>query len=290
MTPELLSALEASISASTGGAFRAASSQPATGGCIHRSWVLAGTSTRYFVKTNARKFLDAFEAEADGLAALGQAGVRVPIPLCSGESGRDAYLVLEYLDLRSRGDAALLGRSLALLHASQAKSYGWHRDNFIGSTPQRNRKREDWAEFFREERLRPQLELAVQNGHRALERPGSRLCDRIGKLLAGHRPAASLLHGDLWGGNAGFLADGTPVLFDPAAYYGDAEADLAMTELFGGFGADFYAAYREVRPIDSGYGARRELYNLYHVLNHANLFGGGYAAQALSMMECLLAL
>jgi protein-ribulosamine 3-kinase len=137
--------------------------------------------------------------------------------------------------------------------------------------------------------LRPQLELALKNGHATLESAGKRLCERLDRILGEYRPAASLLHGDLWSGNASSLADGTAVLFDPAVYYGDAEADLAMTELFGGFSQSFYAAYREIRPVDAGYGVRKILYNLYHVLNHANLFGGSYAAQAGSMIERLLA-
>ena len=138
-------------------------------------------------------------------------------------------------------------------------------------------------------RLRPQLALAAQDGHRSLGKPGEQLCARVGALLAGHAPAPALLHGDLWGGNAAFLKDGTPVLFDPAVYWGDREADLAMTELFGGFSPSFYAAYREASPLDPGYAVRKTLYNLYHVLNHAHLFGGGYVAQAERMMHQLLA-
>ena len=290
MAPQLLSAIEAAVSQATGAAFGASSALAAAGGCIHRSFVLEGSNGRYFVKTNERRFLDAFEAEADGLAALRQAGVRVPRAICRGGTGTEAFLVLEHLELRSGGDTGHLGRALALLHASVGASHGWHRDNYIGASVQRNRPHQDWTAFFREERIRPQLELAARNGHRTLERPGEKLCERIETLLSGHRPEPSLLHGDLWGGNAASLADGTPVLFDPAVYYGDAEADLAMTELFGGFRPAFYAGYREIRPLDSGYAVRRELYNLYHVLNHVNLFGGGYTAQALSLMERLLAL
>ena len=289
MRPELVSAIDAALAAASGEHLQVRSIDPAGGGCIHRSFVITGTRGRCFVKTNERRFLDAFEAEADGLAALAQAGVRAPAPLCHGEAGSEAFLVLEYLELRSGGDAESLGRALALLHSSQGKSHGWHRDNFIGATPQRNRQHDDWAEFFRDERLRPQLRLALENGHASLETIGERLCDKVASLLKGHHPAPSLLHGDLWGGNAGFIAGGAPVLFDPAAYYGDAEADLAMTELFGGFAPKFYAAYRELRPPIPGYELRRDLYNLYHVLNHANLFGGGYVGQARRLMDRLAA-
>jgi len=145
-------------------------------------------------------------------------------------------------------------------------------------------------EFFRERRLRYQLELASQRGFaRDLEEPGHRLLEGVGALLEGHRPEPSLLHGDLWAGN--WFADGEdrPVIFDPAVYYGDREADLAMTRLFGGFGRAFYSAYETEAPLPPGHAVRAELYNLYHVLNHANLFGGGYARQARSIIDRLLA-
>ncbi len=122
-----------------------------------------------------------------------------------------------------------------------------------------------------------------------LQRLGEKLMDTLPAFFAGYTPQPSLLHGDLWSGNHAFLADGTPVIFDPAAYYGDRECDLAMTELFGGYSAEFYAAYRAAYPLDAGYATRRDLYNLYHILNHANLFGGGYTRQAEQMMQRLLA-
>lgn len=294
MAPELLSALEASLSAATGSQFNARSVTKASGGCIHNSFVLTGASgrnfARFFVKTNQQSFADAFAAEADGLSALARAGVRVPAPVAVGEHGAFAYLVMEYLELHS-GDGTgfeKLAQALAMVHSSQGEAYGWSRNNYIGATPQRNNRTADWSRFWRDERLLPQLKLAAANGHGALAKTGERLCEQLDSLLSGYKPAASLLHGDLWSGNASFLADGTPVLFDPAVYRGDAEADLAMTELFGGFPHRFYAAYRDIRPLDAGYSTRKTLYNLYHILNHTNLFGGGYAAQALRMMEQLL--
>lgn len=294
MAPELLSAVEASLSAATGAQFKARSVAKASGGCIHSCFVLTGASqrcfARFFVKTNEQSFADAFAAEADGLEALGRAGVRVPTPVALGAHGAYAWLAMEYLELHPGNETGfeMLARALATVHSSQGEAYGWSRNNHIGATPQRNSRTADWSRFWRDERLLPQLQLAAANGHGALANSGERLCARLDSLLRGHQPAASLLHGDLWSGNASFLADGTPVLFDPAVYYGDAEADLAMTELFGGFSGRFYAAYREIRPLDPGYSTRKILYNLYHVLNHANLFGGGYAAQALRMMEQLL--
>jgi fructosamine-3-kinase len=251
--------------------------------------VLEGDGRKYFAKINERAQLDNFAAEADGLTALAAAGARVPSPLCRGEAGVEAFLVLEYLEMRGNGDFAALGRTLALVHSVRGEFFGWRRDNYIGRTPQLNRRASSWADFWRDLRLRPQLDLGRKNGlGEGLLRKGERLAEAVPRLLAGHAPAASLLHGDLWRGNAGFLAGGAPVLFDPAVYWGDRETDLAMTELFGGFPSEFYSAYAEIAPLERGYAKRKSLYNLYHVLNHANLFGGGYVSQAERTIERLL--
>lgn len=251
---------------------------------------LEGGGRKYFAKINERAQLDNFAAEADGLAALAAAGARVPSPLCRGEAGGEAFLVLEYLEMRGNGDHAALGRALALVHSVRGEFFGWWRDNYIGTTPQLNRRSSSWSDFWRDARLRPQLDLGRRNGMEAsLLKKGERLVEAVPRLLSGHAPPAALLHGDLWGGNAGFLAGGAPVLFDPAVYWGDRETDLAMTELFGGFPPAFYSAYAKAAPLDPGYAARKPLYKLYHVLNHANLFGGGYAAQAERMIDELLA-
>jgi fructosamine-3-kinase len=288
-SPELLTALQTSVSGAVG-SFSIERTTPVAGGCIHRCFILEGGGRRYFAKTNDRSALDSFAAEADGLAALAAAGARVPAPLCRGQAGEAAFLVLEHLELRGNGDYAALGHALAIVHSIRGESFGWRRDNYIGRTPQLNRCSPTWSDFWREARLGPQLELARKNGlGRGLVGKGERLAEALPRLLSQHVPAASLLHGDLWSGNAGFLADGAPVLFDPAVYRGDREADIAMTELFGGFPQDFYSAYAEAAPLDRGYAVRKTLYNLYHVLNHANLFGGGYAAQAERMIERLLA-
>ncbi len=264
--------------------------QPVGGGCINAAWTLETSAGAFFVKLNDAASEAMFAAEAAGLAVLAAAGaVRVPRPVCHGRAGERAYLVLERLELRGgdRTSAARLGRELAALHATHAEAFGWSRDNTIGSTPQPNGWLNEWVGFWRERRLGFQLDLAGRHGHPL--RGGERLLDRLDALLAGHDPAPSLLHGDLWGGNWAALPDGAPVLFDPAVYHGDREADLAMTELFGGFDAAFYAAYREAAPLDAGYPVRRDLYNLYHVLNHLNLFGGGYAGQAQRLIDRLLA-
>ena len=198
------------------------------------------------------------------MQALG-AVVRVPKILDRGPD----FILLEQLNLKRGGDWAALARMLAKLHRTTGPRFGWHRDNWIGGTPQINSWRDDWATFFVECRIEPQLALARKNGYSI---------DFSSNLLEDHKPEPSLLHGDLWSGNAGFIEEG-PVIFDPAVYYGDREADLAMTELFGGFPARFYDAYNEAFPLPDGYETRKHLYNLYHLLNHLNLFGSGYLGQ-----------
>ncbi|WP_035055687.1 fructosamine kinase family protein [Andreprevotia chitinilytica] len=259
---------------------------PVSGGDINVAYRLHTSVGRFFIKLNRTDRLDMFAAEARGLAALA-AVIRVPKPITYGVDDDHAWLLLEWLDLDGRADEAQLGEQLAAVHRLTAKQFGWPEDNTIGSTPQANGWLDDWITFWRERRLQPQVELAARNGFRFDE--ATKLIDALPLFFAGYTPQPSLLHGDLWGGNAAGLADGTPVLFDPACYYGDRETDLAMTELFGGFGPRFQAAYRAAWPLDGGYALRRDLYNLYHVLNHVNLFGGGYASQAERMVGRLLA-
>jgi fructosamine-3-kinase len=198
--------------------------------------------------------------------------------------------VLDHLDLQDAPTSSTmeeLGRALACLHHVTGDRFGWHRPNYIGSTPQTNTPHADWVGFFIDCRLRPQLELASGRAN-TLGRLGTQLIDRLPAFFSPYQPVPSLLHGDLWGGNAGATTDARPVMFDPAVYYGDRETDLAMTELFGGFPRRFYDAYRESWPLDDGYAQRKTLYQLYHVLNHFNLFGGGYATQAERMLHRLL--
>jgi len=261
------------------------------GSALSGTWRLESGGERYFVKTHAASRLPMLEAEADGLRELTRSGaIRVPAPMACVIAGGRALLALEWLDFGGGGRDAALGTGLARLHGTIADRYGWWRDNTIGTTPQDNGWTDDWAGFVRDRRIAPQLALAARSGHGGrLQREGERLLAAIPLLLAGHTPAASLLHGDLWSGNAARLVSGEPTIFDPAVHFGDREADLAMTELFGGFGSDFYAAYRAAWPIDAGYPVRRTLYNLYHVLNHFNLFGGGYGDQAQTMIARLLA-
>jgi len=231
-----------------------------------------------------------FEAEFLGLQELAAAkAIRVPLPLCTGTADGQSYIVMEYIPLGGSGSNAVAGEQLAALHRRQAEAFGWQRDNTIGSTHQPNDWTADWVDFWRQHRLGFQLEEAARKGLGShLQRLGENLLERF-SVLMDHDPVPSLLHGDLWGGNLSHDAQGHPVIYDPATYYGDREAEIAMTELFGGFGAAFYDAYNAVWPLDSGYATRKTFYNLYHILNHANMFGGGYVGQAQRMMERLLA-
>jgi len=278
----------------TGRRFARSPTAGVAGGSINRClrWETGGGPV--FVKVAPEAGLAMLEAEAEGLAELALArALRVPQVLAVVAAGGEAALALEWLEFGAAGSTseARLGRALAALHRTDAPRHGWHRDNTIGRTPQRNDWDDDWVRFFAERRLIEQLRLAERSGlaPRAIER-GRRLAESCGAFFKGYRPRASLLHGDLWSGNwAAVAGSGEPVVFDPAVYFGDREADLAMTRLFGGFGPAFYAAYQSEWPLDAGAGTRVALYNLYHVLNHWNLFGGGYGAQAAAMIERLLA-
>ena len=263
------------------------------GGSINSAYKLDAKDQVVFIKTNQASLLHMFEAEAQGLQELRELNcVRVPNVICLGQTDGHSYLAMEYIELGSlRGPAStLLGQQLAQLHRQQQGYFGWHIDNTIGSTPQHNERNHNWVEFWQQQRLSKQLFFAARNGFNgSLQKRGQKLIEKIDVFFANYSPQASLLHGDLWGGNAAADPQGNPVIFDPASYYGDRETDIAMTELFGGFNNDFYAAYQAEYPLDSGYKTRKTLYNLYHILNHLNLFGGGYLSQAESMIEQLLA-
>jgi fructosamine-3-kinase len=285
--------IERAIGAASGIPFAVASRTAIGGGCINECYLLRDAGRVYFAKVNAPSRADMFAAEAAGLAEIARSRtVRVPHPLCHGANAQASWLVLEHLELSPGDDRSMgtLGRNLARMHRVTGAQYGWHRDNTIGATPQINTEAGNWITFWRERRLGFQLRLAQSRGHSGrLTAAGERLLDALPSFFRGHSPQPSLLHGDLWSGNAGRTADGEPVIYDPAVYYGDREADLAMTELFGGFPRSFQDAYRSEFPLDPGYETRKHLYNLYHVLNHLNLFGGGYGAQAERMIGELLA-
>lgn len=280
-----LTRVESTIREAVGTAFRITESRAASGGDTHSALIIAGNGTRYFVKHGGPEACEMFAAEADGLAALAETGaVRTPAVIGIGADEGGACLVLEYLELRkldSPADGERFAEALSELHGHTNDRFGWSRNNFIGRNPQPNAEGNSWARFFAYNRLAPQLALARANGFEGdLQRHGERLIDRLAALFLEYNPKASLLHGDLWHGNAAMTADNQPALFDPAVHYGDRESDLAMCELFGGFPLSFYAAYRSAWPLNAGYESRKALYALYHVLNHLNLFGRGYLREA----------
>ena len=223
-----------------------------------------------------------YAAEAEGLRALRASGVRAPKPRAHGLRGGEAFIEIERLELGGRADWPAMARMLARLHRNTGDRFGWGSDNWIGLSPQKNGWSEDWLVFYRDCRLLPQLKRAN------LLKDSERLLENLDSFFKTYRPVPSLLHGDLWNGNAGFLKDGGPIIFDPAVYYGDREADLAMTELFGGFPGEFYSCYDELFPLAPGYKIRKHLYNLYHLLNHLNLFGSGYLGQVKATLRLLL--
>lgn len=281
----MLPAIEETLRKLAGSAFRITETAAVAGGCIHQTLIVGDGHYRYFVKTGAALARPMFEGEADGLNAIAATGTfRTPAVIAIGGNEEHAFLILEHLDMHppaSSDEGAAFGSALARLHRDIGPAFGWERDNHIGATPQLNGRSDNWAGFFANQRLRPQLERARQGGYGGeLQQLGARVLERLPALFLEYRPQPSLLHGDLWHGNAGITPHGEPVLFDPACYHGDREADLAMSELFGGFPGTFYAAYRRDWPLDRGYESRKPLYNLYHLLNHLNLFGPGYLGAA----------
>ncbi len=258
--------------------------RPVGGGSINRTEVLhLSNGTHLFLKSNSARHRGLFTEEARGLLALSTAdGPGVPQPLAVGLGSERQILLLEYVSQGHRRPTFSkdLGHSLAALHRSRRNdACGFDSDNHIGSTPQMNGWDTDWHRFFGEKRLLFQVRLAAKQGYvdTSMEREVEALVSRLPDLLpAPDDDASSLLHGDLWGGNVMAGPDGEPFLIDPAVYYGHREADLAMTELFGGLGREFFDAYCEAWPLESGYSDRRDLYNLYHLLNHLNLFGTSY--------------
>ena len=288
----LWNAIAKHIALASGEAFAPKPQIAVGGGCINIAVHLTDGKRSFFVKLNNIRLLDMFAVEAAGLAELARTGTfRVPQPLCYGSSLGQSYLVMEYVEFghASQNAAQEAGRLLANLHNVRTANFGWQKDNLLGTTRQPNGWHNDWIEFWRTQRLGFQLELAARNGyHGRLQTRGEHLLEVFPTLL-NHAPNPSLLHGDLWRGNFSYDKDGRPLIFDPAVYYGDRETDLAMTELFGGFSPEFYTAYRDVSPLAPGYPVRKTLYNLYHILNHLNLFGGGYLGQARGMIDRLLA-
>lgn len=289
--------IEQEISTSIEGDFQLKKYTSILGGDINQAYRVEGVigqeTVSFFIKLNQKSLLEMFAAEAAGLEEIEKShAIHVPHVICSGVVENQSYLILENLSLGAgTSDSAIhLGQQLALMHKTTSSKFGWFRDNTIGSTRQINTYADNWLDFWRQHRLGFQLDLAKQKGGRqSLYSKGKELSAQLEGFFNDYEPEASLLHGDLWSGNYAYLKNAEPVIFDPAVYYGDREADIAMTELFGGFSADFYSAYNEAWPLDKGYQQRKRLYNLYHILNHDHLFGGGYGMQAENMIDQLLA-
>ena len=279
------------ISEKTGKPFQLEKTLSIGGGCINQAYQLLGKNDRYFVKLNQEVKVEMFAVEALGLKQMHETQtIIIPKPICWGVTQNNCYLVLEYYDF-GRGNNqswTQMGRQLALMHEQgTANRFGWQENNTIGSTPQINDWYDSWADFFAEKRIGYQLQLARRHGGNFSN--SNQVIEKIRSLLASHHPIPALVHGDLWSGNASFTATGKPIIFDPACYYGDREVDLAMTELFGGFRNEFYQGYQEIYPLGDDYQHRKTIYNLYHILNHFNLFGGGYEYQSQRMIKEIMA-
>ncbi len=263
---------------------------PLSGGCISDAYRISlDSGESFFLKLNHDSASDMFVKEAHGLSELQKADcIKIPEVILYDNS----FLLTEFIaaGIRTRSFFSDFGRRFAELHKYKGKSFGFFEDNYIGSNPQMNvpagKQADDWPSFFFEKRLLFQFKLAEENGFATKElRDGIKGIEkRIDKILDGSDEPPCLLHGDLWSGN--FMSDsaGEPCIIDPAVYYGHREADLAMTKLFGGFDRDFYIAYNETFPLKENYGYRENIYKLYHVLNHLNLFGIGYYSQAMALI------
>ena len=282
-----------------GDSLRVTGRRPVYGGDINQSYRLSlSDGSALFMKCNSIRNLPFFDAEAKGLMALrgtGAIGVPKPLALGTDQTQEVSFLLMEYLESASKDNHywEVFGRELAALHRAECFSavsadgsltFGFETDNDIGASPQKNTPSENWITFFRDCRLLPQFKMAEGYFDSGTHRQYTRLLDRLDSYLA-EPEFPSLIHGDLWSGNAICGPDGKAWVLDPAAYVGHFEAELAMTELFGGFPTAFYQAYREVNTIDSGYRDRRDLYNLYHLLNHLNLFGGSYLSSVRQILN-----
>ncbi len=262
--------------------------QSVGGGCINSAYLVGDDMEQVFVKTNQRALLGMFQAEAYGLNEMARAqAIQVPEVYCVGHDGDIAFIAMQAFTLgrAQKNSYRNFGVQLATLHRYQKSHYGADCDNTIGSTPQPNHKMDNWFDFWREQRLGFQLEHAKKNrAPSTLIDDGYTLGEKMEQLFS-KAPAAACLHGDLWNGNWAFDRYGQPIIFDPAHYFGDRETDIAMTTLFGRAHPDFYAAYHDTYPLSDNYAARETFYNAYHILNHFNLFGGGYAQQAHQMIK-----
>lgn len=261
-----------------------------SGGDINECYMISDGEQRYFVKVNSREFLPKFEVEAENIRIMRESNsVFVPELIFTGNSKNNAFIVLNYLPTKPLDDdknSYLFGQQLAQLHQwGEQKEFGFDQDNYIGSTLQPNKWERKWARFFAEQRVGWQLQLVKEKGVNLVDI--NEFTELVHEHLIGHQPRPSLLHGDLWHGNVANSVFG-PICYDPACYWGDRECDIAMTELFGGFQPEFYQGYESVLPLDYKYSERKDIYNLYHLLNHYNQFGGHYLEQSQKLINKIL--
>ncbi|MFL5728325.1 MAG: fructosamine kinase family protein [Cytophagaceae bacterium] len=271
---------------SLGKELRISSVMPVAGGCINNAVKVESSEGIFFIKTNSPELLSMFESEAKGLDLLARAGaLRVPEVLAFGYNDQCSYLVQEFVEKEIPGKNFWknFGTALSMLHRQTKSEYGLHFNNFIGALPQQNEPCKEWLDFFITRRLQVQINKGLETG--SLDKESAKKFDTLFKklpeLLISEKPA--LLHGDLWSGN--FLVAGQVCLIDPAVYYGHREAEIAFTRLFGGFDKEFYQAYEENFPISPGFDERAEIYNLYPLLVHVNLFGGSYLNQVKQILR-----
>ncbi len=260
-----------------------------SGGSISSAYLVETSFQKYFLKVNSKPDAIAmFSAEKQGLEAITQTKtIATPKVFRSEKWENGGFLLMEFIQAKrpNSTDFQRLGEQLAKLHQNTNSEFGWENSNFIGSLLQSNQKQTDWTTFYLEERIFPQLELAQNQGLMTdKDFPDrSKMYSICQELFQNTKP--SLLHGDLWNGNFVIAENGTPYLIDPAVYFGDVEVDIAMSKLFGGFGEDFYQAYRQVFPVDKYKFQKLDLYQLYYLLVHLNLFGSSYYASCRSILQ-----
>lgn len=283
--------IEKAITQSTGEKFTISEKQSISGGDINDAYKVSNKQERYFVKVNDAQHLKHFETEAYALAQIDNIHqINCPNVIAYGASGDKSYLILDFIpfDKATKTDWYCLGEQLASMHKKSVHGqFGWQSDNYIGDTLQPNNWSSNWRTFFSEQRIGWQLQLLQEKSIKL----GSieHIVESCHDALLHHNIKPRLVHGDLWQGNLGFT-NNSAVIFDPACYYGDREVDIAMTELFGCLPKEFYLGYQAVFPLTHGYEQRKIIYNFYHILNHANLFGGVYIEQSKAVLSRIMSM
>jgi len=292
ITDSLLRHIEDILTGSLAQSGQFSLNQRIRGGDINHCFKSHFGDRELFLKINSASRASLLLTEFNSLKLLAaEECIRTPKPIVAGDFEDYSYLIMEFLPVSAQGNEFSLGQALAKLHRPRPQEcFGWIENNYIGTNKQSNIHHKCWNDFWLKERMQIQWFLALEKGFtKGLEPLQARLFSTSAELLSDHQPTPALLHGDLWSGNKGFTA-GEPLIFDPASYYGDRETDLAFSELFGGFGQDFYAGYNSTFPLPESYQQRKHLYNLYHMLNHLNLFGQTYLAPCISLSEKVISL